>query len=417
MGHLSCLPALYSASLSTSVLARVTTCASLAAMTLVGRDDHRLREAAYNAYGQALISLYRAMGDPKEQLRNETLVACLLMMVVESMLATDYSPNQQWAAHVKGASQLLRYRGRDAIASDTLARKIWSVVRGSLAQNPTNELLRDELFAEDLPADDAMSKEIRPPEAQLGMLTMAVANLRNRGLNILASMKVEPHALHALLGECQFMLGALTAWATNLPETYQYITVQNLGTPTSSPGSDGDGFQVEADNIQHIYTDSHLQRLWNSYRVASIACNALIYRIVTRHSMTLSNAFELASNSGQALIRVAAEIVASIPPHILEPTHRFRSNSYCALSEIAFAFYSLWPLFVARGVVLLPQEMKDNITVIMLRLVENYEVRRGKALIEISLSDQKRPLWCSPWQDGWMESVWEWSFLYGCGAV
>jgi hypothetical protein len=109
--------------------------------------------------------------------------------------------------------------------------------------------------------------------------------------------------------------------------------------------------------------------------------------------------------------------------------------------EIALAYYCLWPLFIARGVKLVDSSKRRGMRDIMERIVLRYEVRHGVALMEagdppaVEASERKgrelglsqeeeedegggdRPLWCGPWGDSWMEGVWEWTFLYGCGAI
>jgi hypothetical protein len=405
MGHLGVLPDLYSRSLSTSALAKVTTAASVAAFGLVGRETKSVRQTAYASYSEAVIALAHAMNDAEERVRNETLLACVLMVVVESMMARDRSPNQQWAAHVSGAGQLLRQRGRTAISHDPIARRLWAVVRGFLSKNSVRQLAADETFASDLPTNGFEDIGPPPPETLLGRLTVAVTSTRDRGLVILESGTFD--MLPALVGECRYFDGALCSWLLRLPEAYQYASIAS--DESSIPPT-----------YEHLYSDSHLQRLWNSYRVARVTVNALIYRASMSPTSTLPNASELAATSFQNMQTLAIEIMDSIPSNILipaSPRSLIRLPSADVASEIALAFYCIWPLYVARGVTILAPMAKARGLVMMAQIVDKYAVQNGQALVDVATVDDDRPLWCGPWRDEWVERLWEWAFLYGCGAV
>ena len=426
LGHLDSLPLLYSQSLSTSALAKVTTAASVAALGIVGRDTVQLRKTAYQSYGEAILALAYAMRDDMQRRRNETLLACVLMVVVESMLAKDRSPNQQWAAHVGGAGHLLRQRGREDIAQDPVARRLWSVVRAFLASNLENKLDQDPMFGEDLPVD--INAAPPPPEARLGMLTVAVTQIRERGLTILEKYANSAGAIQAMVQECQYIDQGLCAWALSVPQAYQYTSITQVSSLPSSPenatAENQDSSDIDFEVDHHSYSDPHLQHLWNSYRVARISLHALIYRAATVQLSECmdqnAKAADMATTSAQILQGLATDIVASIPPIVLHGRSASESSGHALLSpqsEIALAYYCLWPLYNARGVAILPAGTKSRIGNMMRGIVDEYAIQNGAALLELVESDSERPLWAGVWHDGWIESNWEWAFLYGCGAV
>lgn len=418
MGHLSVLPGLFSKSLSTSALAKVTTAASVAAFGIVGRETAKVRQTSFSAYGEAVLCLAQAMSDPRERQRNETLLACVLMVVVESLLARDRSPNQQWAAHISGASELLRQRGRNSISHDPIARRLWAVVRGFLSQNSVRHLPEDDTFATDLPVNGFADIDPLPPEARLGMLTIAVTSTKERGLAILESSGFD--MIPALMGECQYLDRALCAWAHEVPKQYRYTTSPtDVSNEVCCKGKHRHHSPAFATSFEHHYSDGHLQRLWNSYRVARISLNALMYRAATSSSALLPDSFNLAATT-QTLQTMSTEILESIPNNVLTPStasSRMLFSSQDATNEIALAYHCLWPLYVARGVPMVSADKRNNIVQAMDCIVDKYAIQNGKALLNLAASNTQRPLWCGPWREGWVEPVWEWAFLYGCGAI
>lgn len=436
VGHLELVPRLYLQSLSTSALAKVTTAMSISAFCVVGTDASIVRQRAYHAYGEAVTELWRALKDEKERGKNETLLACVLMVVVESLLSQGSAPNEQWRNHINGASELLRQRGWDKMLKDPVARRLFSVVRGFLTHDPDNDMTLDEMFSREIPVPAGVTI---PPETRLGRLKMSIAHLRDRGFGILVRPNVSDNTINSLVAECREMEQVLLAWEESLPEGYRYTLVDQNNLRQRSPFSpptNGDATSLAADLLPaqlHRYPDPHLQRLWNSYRIARIIINAMLHRAATLpHLHALPDAAELAASTAATLETLASDIVASIPPHILDPAALSRDSSKAA--EIALAYYCLWPLYIARGVATLPAEKRWHIRGLMEKIVYRYEVRHGVALLEAGdakgpdgekLDPEKsraagggeRPLWCKPWDDSWMEDVWEWTFMYGCGAI
>jgi hypothetical protein len=418
---------MFSTSLSTSALAKVTTAASVAGLSLVGRNNAAVQQSAYFNYGQAIVSLAQAMKDENERNRNETLLACVLMVVVESMLARDRSPDQQWAAHIGGACQLLLQRGRANVSKDPIARRLWAVVRGFLFQNPNSPITKHEMFASAIPMSCSAGQHPPPPEIHLGRLTLATTGLRSRGLAILNIATPESAQLELLVRDCQAMDTALLSWANGLPQAYQYsfaaeapsVPSSTAGSPDAtdtSPRTSDDTKEQRADNVHH-YPDSHLQRLWNSYRAARVAVNALLYRTSMLPTQPVADSYDLSNTSGATLESLATEIVASVPYRLLDSSLVARQSISSPPSEISLAYYCLWPLYVAHGIAIIPHYARSHIVSVMARIVDKYEIRNGKTLVDVTTADNTRPLWCGPWQDGWVEFNWEWAFLYGCGAV
>ncbi|ETN42369.1 uncharacterized protein HMPREF1541_01523 [Cyphellophora europaea CBS 101466] len=459
VGHLDILPRLYLQSLSTSALAKVTTAVSVAAFGVVGSDTTLVRRRAFLAYGEAVTSLWKALRDETERGRNETLLACVLMVVVESLLANGAAPTEQWSNHVRGASELLRQRGWDVVLKDSVLMRLFTVVRGFIGHTASGAL-EDEFFDRELPVPPGY---IMSPETRLGRLTLRIADLRDRGFATLILPDNTHGAVDALIAECHSMEAALLDWEASLPGNYQYRLVSKGSLLQHSPRSskansptksnDNSPFSRDPTNptmellpsTLHAYADSHLQRLWNSYRIARIFVNVLLHRAAqllltdpdrsttshARHSPPPGPAPApalLASTARPRLLSLAIAILSSIPPFILEPLPSVplpRNGNFSRASEIALAYHCLFPLYIARGVVLLEAAERERIREVMRRIVESYGVRGGVELMELGDGEGEgggggggeRPLWGGPWGRDWVESVWEWNFLYGCGAL
>lgn len=472
VGHLELVPRLYLQSLSTSALAKVTTAMSMSAFCVVGTDATIVRQRAYQAYGDAVTGLWRALRDDKERAKNETLLACVLMVVVESLLSGGKAPSQQWSNHVGGASELLRQRGWDKMLKDPVARRLFSVVRSFLSWNPESDLAPSDMFYHEVPVAPDI---VIPPETRLGNLTKRVADLRRRAFAELTRPILSKQAIASIVAECREIDQEFINWNDSLPEVYRYTLVDSddlaqqtisISASTYIPASQSSPSSTESSepgllpSQLHRYPDPFLQRLWNSYRIGRIYVNAIIHRASNLSFASATPQFfsddapSLAASTTKTLAALAGAILASIPPHILHPERFPRDSTMVKAAEIGLAYYCLWPLYIARGIVTLPAEARWHMREVMGRIVYRYEIRHGLDLMragdaavvvdgdgvgvggvteggrggggreeECRISQivvdggGTRPLWGGPWKDDWMESVWEWTFLYGCGAI
>jgi len=432
VGHLELVPRLYLHSLSTSALAKVTTAMAISAFCVMGQDTRMLRERASRAYGEAITKLLEAIRNEEERVKNETLLACVLMVVVESLLEQSTSPTEQWLKHVRGASELLRQHGWDKINKDPVLSRLFAVVRGFLLRNPANDPVSDGFFHREISIPRGV---VLPAETRLGRLAVNVAYLRDRAFHTLTLSDKSEGIIDSLVAECKHMNQLLLDWEASLPENYRYTTIDKDNIHMSALFHESEtNHTLSIAKILptqlHCYPDPHLQRLWNSYRVTRIFINTILHRASTLpFPQAPSDSILLAPSSASSLETLVSDILASIPLRILDSAFSARNSSGKDAAEIALAYHCLWPLYIARGAVTLGLDTRSGIRRVMKRIVYRYEVRNGVALMEAgdaeagddsdskALGGGNRPLWCGPWPRDWIEGVWEWTFLYGCGTI
>ena len=194
---------------------------AISAFCVMGQDTRTLRGRAYHAYGEAIVTLLEALRNEEERVKNETLLACVLMVVVESLLEQSASPTEQCLKHVRGASKLLRQHGWDKINKVSVLSRLFAVVRGFLSRNPANDPVSDGFFHRELSIPPGV---ILPPETRLGRMANNVACLRDRAFNTLTLFDKSEGIIDSLVAECKHMNQLLLDWGDSLPESYRYIT-------------------------------------------------------------------------------------------------------------------------------------------------------------------------------------------------
>jgi hypothetical protein len=395
VGHLELLPKLYLQAPANSALALVVRALCLACLTNFSTERGAVMTQALEAYGTCVVALHKEMKDLQQRKKNELLMAVVSMQAVESLLSWHKAPTMQWASHVFGAACLLRCRGAEVL-EDPVASKIFMVIRKFIMEgNSVRGMPLDPFFAQ-IPREGVRLPN--SPEVRLAPITN---NMKLSRLRVLKALKSGDRADLAIrLNECQWMDEELVNWATDMPESYTFES-------TDSPVQWDD---LEFNLQEHRYQDTYSQRLWNSWRTARVFANVLAYRCAVALEEDVDGPGYLWTAQG-----MADEICSSIPVEMRYDTNP--EPSFSPSQQAIAAFFLLWPLFVARGILSLPVSQREWIRRRMVGIAEKYQLRRTMHLVEAGDEDERRPLWIGEWGDDCIELVWEASFLYGSGAI
>lgn len=402
MGHLELLPKLYLKAPADSALTKVTNAVCLAALSNFGGETSPIMQQALQMYGVAVFALHRAMRDPILRKSNEVLMAVMCMMALESLLAWDKAPKQQWQTHAFGAVSLIKARG-NAVFDDPVASRIFMVQRHYMRQGSSERGMPLDPFFE-----QSVSESVRvpdSPEVRLSPLIKGLFDLRRRTMAALRCPE-DKGTLAVRLNECQWTDECLVNWAANVSPSYLY---ESTDSPVDLEDLD---FNLQ----EHRYQDSYSHRLWNSYRSGRIFCNALAYRC----HMAMAEGSEEIQDCLQNMQIVADEICSSIPNEMRSPSESRPSSPLRTLQsgeQAVLAYFLLWPLYIARGILTLPESQRSWIRKRMVSVAEKYQIRRLMSLVETADKDERRPLFMETWDNDIIENVWENSFLYASGSI
>lgn len=399
LGHLELLPKLYLKASSDSALAKTTVAVCLAVFSNFGPETSEIMRQALIAYGQAVVAIHEAMKDPVARTKNEVLMAVSAMPALESLLAWRKAPSMQLALHVMGNANLLKMRGSQVL-DDPVASRIFMVVRHFMQQGSNMRgVPLDPFFAQ------SISETVKLPdstETRLSPITRGLSDLRRRTLQALQ----HPEDLGTLivrLSELQWMDEALINWTDSVPASYHY---ESSDSPIDLDDLD---FNLQ----EHHYPDNHTHNVWNSYRCARIFANVLAYRCLVALGQEIETMPHL-----QNLQIMADEICSSVPAEMRTSSRPISRFHPLTLNEQAVtAFFMLWPLFVARGIVMLPQSQRIWMRKRLVAIAEMYQLRRAMSLVEATDQDERRPLFSEDWAADLIENVWENTFLYSTGAI
>ncbi|KAL8721580.1 MAG: hypothetical protein Q9181_007678 [Wetmoreana brouardii] len=124
-GYLDCLLPLYQNTRHDSLLSLATAAMALAIEGGPPSTQH-YRQLSRSYFGKALVKTSKAIRDPVESIKDETLMAVLLLSFYERVLATSEA-TQISGVHDTGAVALVKHRGKENGRSELSARLLLAV--------------------------------------------------------------------------------------------------------------------------------------------------------------------------------------------------------------------------------------------------------------------------------------------------
>lgn len=259
-GYLDCLLPLYQKTRHDSLLSLATTAISLAVQGGSPRTQH-YRQISRSYFGKALVKTSRAIRDPVESVKDETLMAILLLSFYERVLAVAEA-KQTSGVHDTGAVAIVKHRGKENGKSELSARLLLAVqtqvvehcIQTSAPFGKTSadlDSLRPNTF------DNAASRLTSLSASVSDLLAFANPILRNR--NEFPSAE----QLTSILDYATKVEAQLATWPDSVSEDWWWKpshTFDNL------PSHERKLFAYN--RRVDIYHDIWVASIWNSYRSA-----------------------------------------------------------------------------------------------------------------------------------------------------
>lgn len=300
------------------------------------------RQLARTIFGRALQKTCNAIRDPVDSLKDETLMAVLLLGLYERINASSSAASQKMpsdhtetappsanmtSTHNAGAAALVKHRGVANVKSPVAIGLLFAVrtqlVEHAIEQGQAFKRCPDGLsrvFAE-LPQNAA---------ARLTSATTNIADLRSCAKTALH----QPHSAASEREVTDLLEYAISidlliaAWPESVPEDWQWTPATEFDhpgaphSPTSkhSPqqhkglSSDQPSTPYTYKGSKDIYLDLWVMSIWNQYRAARIKMQALILSCITYLGSThKANWYWRKVYAKMIAQQMADEICASVP--------------------------------------------------------------------------------------------------------
>ncbi|KAL9105083.1 MAG: hypothetical protein Q9163_000001 [Psora crenata] len=277
-GHLEHLLPLYQEASPDSALSLATTSVALA-ISGNGQTRQPHQPLARTFFGRAIRKTSAAIKDPIESIKDETLMAVLLLGLFERINATSDVSNphpEKTAVHNAGARALIKHRGRENCKSP-LAIGLTFAVRTQLAEYAIEEAIVFKRCSDNL---TAMFQQLPKNAAgRLTALTINIADIRSRAKSALPLPRSPASETEVYeLVEYAISIDLLVStWPESLPEEWRWMPATHFDLPhQASQDSSVPSSVFQYLDSKDIYLDLWVLSIWNQYRSARIKIQAII---------------------------------------------------------------------------------------------------------------------------------------------
>ena len=402
-GYIEYLLPLYTQARKGSPLFDATSAAAMAAFSRK-KGARRLALHAHIYYGRAVNALQESVADPELARSNETLISIMVLGLFETMVASEDSLHE-WGHHADGAHALVEYRGQDMFA-DSLSRKLYWAVRSQAAMN---YVIKCEPLEPFLDWESLWKESVQLPNENHAIkftaLSTRIPALRAAAIKWLRAPMSGEAALKIvdLMGNAKVLDSQMAAWSFDTPNTWRprvISTVEGeLMDVLNSP--------VYPGNID-CYADLWISQLWNQWRSMRMVLQGII--VCSLERLFPPSQLLLVPEHQQAvtiLASMADGLCASVPYHLghampsfAEAEDAMHVDKMAGLSrddsclprfrpepkhddnetKSIGAYYLMWPLFVAYGVITLPEQQREWLRGRLLHIGEVYKAGQAQVL-------------------------------------
>lgn len=256
---------------------------------------------AQDAYGSALRMTNSAIGVTETAIKDSTLMSVIMLGMYENFVFRDQQSLETWAKHVRGASSLLKLRGKEQFESDT-ARRIFHQFYGTIltVSLESGSAIPDgirELYDYVNPTSDY--------DVQGRQWTIRLANFLHDSVALNQDNAGDPISMVTKAINLDRELNEIAAL---IPNIWQFETV-HLDVPCKDVYG----------SFYHVYVDPWFAQMWNNLRL----CRMHLCKIIRNHihkgcscSPPLFSPGEAEAQVGMAeqVIRATiGEVCASVP--------------------------------------------------------------------------------------------------------
>ncbi|KAF2723541.1 hypothetical protein K431DRAFT_24043 [Polychaeton citri CBS 116435] len=286
-----------------------------------------------NMYVKALQLLNSSLRDTRMSKTDESLIAVNVLSFYENLVCDSEQSFQSWKAHVEGATQLLRLRGKAQFKS-AIGRALFRETRAQVITHSLWDTLEPPAFFRDwMPALQANSPNldfIRPADDIL-VISIDLATLRSK---VERDMISDTDAIAAI----NDIYNRTVQWSfntTNTDERWRYHDLQVDDSPHVWNG------------MVHAYSEALAPSVWNTYRSMRILATRTQQFLSLRLHQSDEERERQQSYFRTVRRQLTNDICATVPCQLGHASPAFTSPYV-----LVTAYNTIWPLFQAGACVL-----------------------------------------------------------------
>ena len=285
------------------------------------------RSYSRNLYAQALALLNKALRDPRQSKTDVSLIAVAMLGYFENITCDSKESIQSWKAHMHGATQLLKLRGK-AQFHTTVGRMLFRENRAQILVNCIWDDLEPPAFLidwnEDLRKHSDNLQWIGPAD-EFTMLTFEFAQLRYK-------MRIQTISNTDAMAAANDIEMRIAKWAVELMQTNPFYRYRVVEVPDCAEVWNGQC---------HVYNGHPTASIWGTYRLIRIMISRSQEFLIRRLGLSTEQKERQIAYLKSVRREMTDDICMGIPSQL---GHGPANNSKHILIT---AYGSIWPLFFA----------------------------------------------------------------------
>jgi len=291
---------------------------------IMGHDYARL------LYTQALGLLNAALRDPKRSRTDDSLIAVTMLGYYENLTCDSRESIQSWKAHISGATQLLRLRGKQQFKSQ-VGRLLFRETRAQIL----TQCIWDDLAPPDFlwEWEEELERHTAAEVAALAGPADALTKVSFDFALLRAKTREKTITNEEAAEEASRIESDLIRWSIDVPAnnaTWRYHDVEVPDSPHVWSGT------------VHSYSGHPVPGVWNSLRLMRIMLSRTQEQLYHCFDLTDAERQEQKRYFRQVRRQMMAELCSAIPS-CLGHASSARKSSPVLIS----AHGAIWPLFFA----------------------------------------------------------------------
>ncbi|KAK5126023.1 hypothetical protein LTR85_011378 [Meristemomyces frigidus] len=287
------------------------------------------RDYAQTMYVEALGLLNAALRDPKRCRTDESLIAVAMLGYYENLTCDSRESIQSWKAHIAGATQLLKIRGKEQFKSQA-GRMLFRETRAQILIHCIWDDLEPPDFLwswnEELERQTTEHRIAKPADS-LSKMCFDFAIVRSRMCkNTISDTDAANQCSEIDRRMIQWSIDAMSSD----DQVWQYYDLEVPDSPHVWNG------------VVHAYTQHPAPGVWNTYRSIRIMVTRAQEQLCRRFQFSDAERDEQTRYFRKVRRQMTDEICAGTPSQLGHASPAY--NSPCVLIS---AYASIWPLFFA----------------------------------------------------------------------
>ncbi|KAL3421177.1 hypothetical protein PVAG01_07622 [Phlyctema vagabunda] len=332
-------------------------------------------------YSAAIKLTNAALQSPTEVTKDSTLFSVIILSIFETVTGSSQSSFQAWTEHTKGASTLVKLRGRDQFKTHA-GRRLFLQITSNLMISCIQRTARVPEYISELRIEAEKYVESSNPAWKMSKIIIDCSNFRAGVVN---GSITGPQQI---INEASEIDRRFVEIFCNIPQSWHYNIVHTDEYP-----------ELIWNGVYHSYQNYWIAQVWNAMRTCRILLHEIIHsqlKLILADSpvpFIEQECLILYQNSCNILFETRSDILASVAEHTKTKITNSAAHQHSLYTELedptnasallgTRGYFVLWPLYLVGSMDLSTPEIRAWVANRLRLLADETGIKQAAVLAE-----------------------------------